>query len=185
MNPGSSLRRMIGVLASVVAVSAIAAQPALDVAKSSVTATFKQEGVPVESPFRKFSGNISYDPANVAAATALIEVDTGSLDIGDPAYNAEVQKPAWFDSARFPKASFRSTSIKASTTGFNATGTLTVKGRVLTITVPVTVRTAGNATTFDGTYNFSRKAFGIGDPIWNDVLEDQVVVRFRLVNAAR
>ncbi len=186
MSLSSSLRLTIGALAATVAMHAVAAAPVLDVAKSSVTATFKQEGVPVESPFRKFSGSISYDPANVAAATALIEVETASLDIGDAAYNAEVRKPAWFDTAHYPKASFRSTSIKPNgTNGFTATGALTVKGRVLTITVPVTVKTAGNVTTFDGTYNFSRKAFGVGDPVWNDVLEDQVVVRFRLVNAVR
>jgi len=189
MNP-ISLRRVAWVLASagMVAVAAAgeAPAPALDVAKSKVSATFKQEGVPVEAPFGKFSGSISYDPKNVAAATALVEVETASLDIGEEAYNAEVRKPAWFDTAKHPKASFRSTAIKAtSPTSFTATGTLTVKGRVLTINVPVTVKTTGGTTAFDGAYNFSRKAFGVGDPIWDDVLEDQVVVKFHLVSVAR
>lgn len=182
----NSIALRCGLMALVLAGAAAAAgAPALDVAKSRVSATFKQEGVPVESPFHKFSGAISYDPKNVAAATALIEVETASMDIGEEAYNAEVRKAAWFDSAKFPKASFRSTAIKAtSANAFTATGTLTVKGRMLTINVPVTVKTTGNTTAFDGAYNFSRKAFGIGDPIWEDVLEDQVVVKFHLVTAA-
>jgi polyisoprenoid-binding protein YceI len=150
--------------------------------KSTMIAIFKQEGVAVDTPFTRFSGKINYDAKNVAAATAVLEVETASLDIGDAAYNAEVAKKSWFDSATHPKAVFRSTAIKAvSATRFDATGTLTIKGRVLTITVPVTVGAvpAGNA--FDGTFVISRKAFGIGDPIWEDAIDDKVTVKFHLV----
>jgi polyisoprenoid-binding protein YceI len=150
--------------------------------KSTVVATFKQEGVAVDTPFTRFSGKINYDAKNVAAATALIEVETASLDVGDPGYNAEVAKKSWFDSATHPKAVFRSTAIKpVAANRFDATGTLTVKGKVQTITVPVTVSAtpAGNA--FDGSFAISRKAFGIGDPVWDDVLEDKVNVKFHLV----
>ncbi len=148
--------------------------------KSTVVATFKQEGVAVDSPFTRFTGKISYDPKNVAAAGATLDVETASLDIGDPGYNAEVAKKSWFDSATYPKATFRSTAIKAvSATRFDATGTLTIKGKVQTITVPVTVAATGNA--FDGTFVISRKAFGIGDPVWDEVLEDKVTVKFHLV----
>lgn len=148
--------------------------------RSMVVATFKQEGVAVDCPFTSFSGQIDYDPQNVAAATATIEVETKSLDIGDPGYNAEVAKKSWFDSATYPKAVFKSTSIKpVSATRFDATGTLTIKGKVATITVPVTVGAGGSS--FDGTFTISRKAFGIGDPIWDGVLDDKVAVKFHLV----
>jgi polyisoprenoid-binding protein YceI len=148
--------------------------------KSTLVATFKQEGVAVDSPFTRFSGKVSYDPRNVAASSAMLEVETASLDIGDPAYNAEVAKKSWFDSAAHPKATFRSTAIKAvSATRFDATGSLAIKGRVQTITVPVTVAATGNV--FDGNFVISRKAFGIGDPVWDEVLEDKVTVKFHLV----
>jgi polyisoprenoid-binding protein YceI len=150
--------------------------------KSTLTATFKQEGVAVDCPFTSFKGVIDYDPKNVAASTALIEVDMATLDIGDPAYNAEVRKKSWFDSATFPKGVFKSTAIKAGAAGkFDATGTLTIKGRVMTITVPVTVSATAAGTVFDGSFGMSRKAFGIGDPIWEDALEDKVSVKFHLV----
>jgi polyisoprenoid-binding protein YceI len=150
--------------------------------KSTVTATFRQEGVSVESPFTSFKGTIDYDARNVVAATATIDVEVASLDLGDATYNAELRKKSWFDSATYPRAVFRSTSIKAvSATRFNATGTLTVKGRVLTITVPVTVGTAAAMPVFDGSFVMSRKAFGIGDPIWEDAVDDKVTVKFHLV----
>jgi polyisoprenoid-binding protein YceI len=147
--------------------------------KSTLTATFRQAGVEVENPFTSFTGTVSFDPKNVAAAAALIEVDMASLDLGDPAYSAELRKKSWFDTAAFPKAVFKSTAIKpVSTTRFDATGTLTIKGKVQTITVPVTVNATGNA--FDGGFAISRKAFGIGDPVWEKTVDDKVSVKFHL-----
>jgi polyisoprenoid-binding protein YceI len=149
---------------------------------SKVTAAFRQEGVEVENPFTKFTGRISYDPAKVASSTALFDVETGSFDFGDPGYNAEVRKKSWFDSAAYPRARFQSTAIKAGPAGtFTATGQLTLKGRVQTLNVPVKV-SAGTkgGFVFDGSFVISRKAFGIGDPVWEGAVEDKVTIRFHL-----
>jgi polyisoprenoid-binding protein YceI len=149
---------------------------------NKVTATFRQEGVEVENPFTKFTGRITYDPARVEASTAMFEVDTASFDIGDPGYNAEVRKKSWFDSATYPKAKFQSTSIKAGAAGaFTATGQLTLKGRVQTLSVPVKVSAAPKGGfVFDGSFAISRKAFGIGDPVWEGVVDDKVTIKFHL-----
>jgi polyisoprenoid-binding protein YceI len=150
--------------------------------KSTLIAVFKQAGVAVESPFTAFKGVIDYDPKNAAAATAQIEVEMASLDLGDPAYSAELRKKSWFDTATFPRGVFKSTAIKAvSASRFEATGTLTVKGKVQTITVPVAVSTVSGSSAFDGSFVISRKAFGIGDPIWEDAVDDKVTVKFHLV----
>jgi polyisoprenoid-binding protein YceI len=150
--------------------------------KSTLTATFKQQGVAVENPFTRFSGRVDYDPKNVGAATAQIEVDMASYDIGDPLYSAELAKKAWFDTAAHPKGTFRSTAIKpVSATRFDATGTLTLKGKSQTITVPVTVKDGAPGPSFDGNFTISRKAFGIGDPVWEDSVDDQIVIKFHLV----
>jgi polyisoprenoid-binding protein YceI len=150
--------------------------------KSALLATFKQEGVAVESPFTSFKGVVNYDPGNVAASTAQIEVDMASLDLGDPAYNAELRKKSWFDSAAFPRGVFKSTAIKVVNAGrFEATGSLTIKGRAQTITVPVAVSNSPAGPVFDGSFVISRKAFGIGDPIWADTVDDKVTVKFHLV----
>lgn len=150
--------------------------------KSTLTATFRQEGVPVEAPFTRFSGQIEYDARNPAAAGATIEVDMSSLDIGDPAYNDEVAKKSWFDSKTYPKAVFKSTSTRAlAANRFEATGQLTLKGHAVPLTVPVTASATAAGTAFDGSFQISRKAFGIGDPTWESVLEDKVTVKFHLV----
>jgi polyisoprenoid-binding protein YceI len=163
------------------AVAVLAADGAIDARQSTIVATFRQEGVPVDAPFKRFSGTVVYDAAHPASASASVDVEVGSLDIGDESYNAEVRKAAWFDSAHFPQGSFRSTAIKpGGADHFEATGTLSIKGKSLTITVPITVRHAGNATAFDGSFELSRKYFGVGDPDWDAVLDDKVNVHFHL-----
>lgn len=175
-------RLLTGTLLATLALAAQAADSVIDQAKSSIVATFKQEGVAVDAPFKTFSGRIAFDPANPATANIAVDVDTASFHMDDDSYNAEVRGKAWLDSATYPKATFRSTGIKQSAPGrYDATGTLTVKGKAQTITVPITMQTAGGSPSFDGSFPLSRKAFGIGDPDWNDVLEDIVKVKFHLV----
>src|ERR1700684_570346 len=163
-------------------VATAAGDPAIDASKSSIIATFKEENVPVDAPLKKFNGRIDYNAAQPNAAKAALEVETGSLDMGTAEYNAEVRKKAWLDSATYPKATFISTSVKPGAAGhFDATGTLTMKGKTQTLTVPVTVTRAGTAMVFDGAFEISRAYFGIGDKEWNDVVDDKVKVRFHLV----
>ena len=186
MSQSARFRLPLFVIAAFAAAAAFAAVNNLNSAKSSIVATFTQSGVPVESPFKTFTGRIVYDPANVAASSAELEVTTGSLDIGDEAYNEEVRKKQWFDVATYPKATFKSSAIKATGQGrFDATGVLTVKGKTQTITVPITAKTSADGVTFDGKFTLSRKAFGLGDPLWEDILEDKVGVQFRLVSSGK
>jgi polyisoprenoid-binding protein YceI len=169
------------VLYSTVAVAA--SDTNLDTGKSSLIAIFRQENVPVEASFRRFSGKITFDPADVGAAIAALDVDTGSLDIGDDAYNAEIRKPSWFDTKSFPTATFRSKAITAmSADRLECVGILTIKGKSLTVKVPVGVKKALTGTAFAGTLDVSRKTFGIGSADWDDVLEDKVVIRFYILN---
>ncbi len=164
--------------------SVLAADGDVDLGQSSLIATFKQQHAPVQAPFRKFSGTIAYDAARPAAAVAELSVDMNSLDIGDSDSDAEVRKPAWFDSARYPQASFRATKITPGANGhFEASGPLTIKGKTQTITVAVSVQRSGRTNAFDGSFELSRKAFGIGDPSWEGALDDTVRVQFHLLAA--
>jgi polyisoprenoid-binding protein YceI len=163
------------------AVVAFATGDTIDAGQSTIVATFRQEGVPVDAPFKRFSGTVAYDAAHPAAASATVDVEVSSLDLGDESYNAEVRKAAWFDSAHFPKASFHSTSVKpGGADHFEATGTLSIKGKSQTVTVPITVQRKGLAIAFDGSLELSRKFFGVGDSDWDKVLEDKVRIRFHL-----
>lgn len=176
------------VLATLVGASAVAAAVPLktDVAKSSVSATFKQMNVPVEAPFRTFAANIDYDAAKPAASKATVEITTASFDIGDAMYNKEVAKKEWFNSAQFPKATFVSTSIAPAGAGkLTVSGKLTMKGKSADVRFPLTVKTEGGKQVFEGALPIKRLAFNIGEGEWKDtsMVADEVVIKFRVTAA--
>lgn len=154
----------------------------IDTGKSRVTAVFKQMNVPVEGRFTKASGSVAFDAAKPDTATASIQIDTASFDLGMDDYNAEVRKKEWFDSKAFPQATFVSTSFKPlSADRYQAAGKLTIKGKSLEVSLPVVVKREGNVTVFSGQLPVSRKAFSIGDAGWNEVVDDSVMVGFRII----
>lgn len=179
MTRTARLGLLLGGLAA--ATAAIAAL-GIDTARSELTATFRQMNVPIEGRFRSFRGTVAFDPARPDAAAARLEVSTASFGIGAPEYDGEIRGKAWLDAAAHPQARFVSQSVRAAGGDrYVAQGTLDLKGRSVPIQVPFTVRTQEGRRIFEGAFPISRKAFGIGDPAWDDVLEDEVVVKFRIV----
>ena len=179
MKPMKSLL-LASLLASAVA---IAAPLKTDPAKSSVTATFKQMGVPVEAKFKQFAAQIDYDAGKPAASKASVEIQTASLDLGDPDYNKEVAKKEWFNTAQFPKASFVSTAIAPAGAGkLNVSGKLTIKGRSADVSFPLSVKAEGGKQVFEGQLPIKRLAFNIGEGEWKDtsMVADEVVIKFRV-----
>jgi len=167
-----------------VALAASAAALKTDPAKSTVTATFKQMNVPVDAKFKKFSANIDYDAAKPDASKASVEVDTGSMDLGDPEYNKEVGKKEWFNAAQFPKATFVSTAIKSAGAGkLTVTGKLTIKGKTADVSFPLTVKADGKNQVFDGALPIKRLTYNIGEGEWKDtsMVADDVVIKFHVV----
>lgn len=157
-----------------------------DVAHSSVTATFKQMNVPVESPFKKFTAAIDYDAAHPEKATARVDIDTASFDIGSADYNKEIAKKEWFNSAQFPKATFVSTAIKPAGAGkLNVTGNLTIKGKTAPVSFPLNVKADGGKQVFEGQLPIKRLTYNIGEGEWKDtsMVADEVVIKFRVAAA--
>jgi len=174
---------------SALGVAGAARATPVDAAKSTVSATFKQMGVPVEGAFRKFSGDVAYDPAKPTDARARIDIDLAGFDLGDPEYNKEVLKKEWFNAGQYPKASFVTTAVKPAGAGkFDATGTLSLKGKTQTLTVPVTIAPGAGGNVFSGALPIKRLAFDIGEGDWKDtgMVADEVLIKFKLaVPAAR
>ena len=109
--------------------------------KSEVAFTFKQMGVPVDGKFRKFDAKVAFDPKKPEAASIGFTVDLASVSLGVAETEAEIAKPDWFDTKKFPQATFQSSAIKAAGPGrFEVSGKLAIKGVLRDVTVPVQVR---------------------------------------------
>ncbi len=177
-------RRFVPLLLALVAAVVLAAPLKIDPSKSTVSATFRQMGVPVDANFNRFTAQIDYDAAKPEASKASVEIDVTSFDLGDPDYNAEVRKKEWFNAAQFPKASFTSTRIRS--TGpdkLEVNGKLTLKGRTADVSFPMTVKQQAGGRLFEGSLPIRRLAFGIGEGEWKDtsVVADEVIIKFRVL----
>ena len=180
-----SLFAVLG-LASALASSAVNLKT--DASRSAVSVVFRQFNVPVEAKFNKFSAQINFDNARPEASKASVEIDIASFDLGDPDYNSEVQKKEWFNGAQFPKATFVSNKIKPATAGkLEVTGKLTIKGKTMDISFPMTVKKEGALQVFEGSLPIKRLAFNIGEGDWRDtsLVADDVVIKFRVAAASQ
>lgn len=151
-------------------------------AQSEIVFVARQMGVGVEGRFRKFDAQLAFDPARPAASKVAFTVELGSATVGAPESDAELPKANWFNVAKFPQASFQSSSIKALGAGkFEVAGALTIKGQSRDVTVPVALTQAAGVTTATGTFNLKRLAFRIGENEWADtsMVADDVSVRFK------
>ena len=151
--------------------------------QSSISFTSKQMGVPVDGRFGKFEAQISFNPKEAAAAKISFEVDIGSAVIGDAETVRELRKPVWFDFAKFPKASFQSTTVKAVGAGkFEVAGTLTIKGSAKPVSTTVQLTQQAGRTLVKGSFPLKRLDFKLGEGDWKDVsiVADEVVVKLKL-----
>ncbi|MFT3663483.1 YceI family protein [Piscinibacter sp.] len=152
-------------------------------AGSEIAFTSKQMGVPVDGKFRKFDAKVAFDPKKPEAAAIAFTVDLASASLGSAETEAEIVKPDWFDTKKFPQATFKSTAAKATGPGrYEVAGTLTIKGTAQNVVVPVTLAQSGANTTATGSFVLKRLAFRIGDGDWKDtsMVADDVQVRFKL-----
>jgi polyisoprenoid-binding protein YceI len=152
-------------------------------ASSEISFTTRQMGVPVEGKFSKFSAQIALDPKKPESGSVAFSIDTGSARFGSAELDAETPKATWLNVARFPQATFQSSSVKAAGAGkFEVAGKLNIKGALRDVVVPVQVVQTGGTSTASGSFTIKRLEFKVGEGEWADtsLLANDVIVRFKL-----
>lgn len=152
---------------------------------SEIRFVTRQMGVPVEGRFTRWQTQLQFDPRQPQAGQVAFSIDTRSLAFGAADTEAEAAKPAWFHSAQFPQAQFRSSGVKALGGGrYEVAGALSIKGQTRDVVVPVTLTTgpAAGQGTATGSFTLRRMEFKLGEGEWADlsVVANEVQVRFRL-----
>ena len=167
----------------------LAANPAVAqgvlVDKSDIRFVAKQMGVNVEGRFRKWTANVAFLPAALDKSKVEFDIDLASVDLASAESEAELKGAAWFDSARFPRAHFASTSIKDQGGGkYEIAGALSLKGVSRSYVVPVTLRAdaSGNRVA-EGKFSLKRLDYRIGEGLWadTDTVANDVIVSVRIV----
>lgn len=121
--------------------------------------------------FTRVEGTLEFDPAEPTKASVMVTIPLAYLSSGIPDLDEDLRSPAFFDLARFPHATFKSTRVE--TTGManqlKVTGNLTVRGVTRPVTLDVTINKIGEnprlklpAVGFEAMARLKRSDFGLG-----------------------
>jgi polyisoprenoid-binding protein YceI len=160
-----------------------AAQQKLIPTQSELSFIAKQMGVPINGHFKKFDAQVNFDATKLATSKVAFTVDMGSATLGSPEMDSDLPNATWFNTPKFPQATFTSTSFKALGAGkFEVAGQLSIKGQVQAVQVPLGMTQTGAVTVATGVLPIKRLAFKVGDGEWADtsMVADDVQVKFKL-----
>ncbi len=131
---------------TLLAVLALAALPALaqdtykiDPVHSEISFKIRHLLAKVNGRFTKFSGDIQVDAKDITKSTVEVSIDAASINTDNEARDKHLRSDAFFDVAKYPTITFKSTSVKEVSKGkLEVTGDFTLHGVTKRITFPIT-----------------------------------------------
>lgn len=156
----------------------------IDAASSSIGFVGSKVTGKHEGKFETVTGSIALAGGKPEGGKITIDVDTSSVKTDDPKLDGHLKSPDFFDVAKFQKATFTSTEIKAGGEGgasHTVTGELDLHGTKKTITFPVTITVGDDAVSGTSEFSINRKDFGIVYPgKKDDLIRDDVLLKLNL-----
>lgn len=128
------------------------------VQEGSLVFAVQQMGARVEGSLPAWVAAITFDEAS-GTGKALVTIDTTRLTLGS--VTDQAAGPEFFDIATHPTAVFSAT-IAPAAAGYQATGTLTLRGVETPVALPFTLTIDGDLATMAGTVTLDRRDFGMG-----------------------
>jgi len=126
--------------------------------------------------FKKFAGKVSVADGKIASSEIKIAMDSTWAD--NDRLTGHLKSPDFFDTAKFPTATFTVTSVEPSGAQKTVTGNLDLHGVTKSITFPADIQIADDSVTVKAEFAINRKDFNInypGKP--NDLIRDNVVLK--------
>ncbi len=145
--------------------AARAGAPAWTVDKAASRIRFKSAfmGMAFEGGFDRWDAQIAFDPKTLAASKVTVTVDLASAKTGDKDRDDTLPIGDWFNTAKFPRATFTSSAIRDLGGGkYQAVGTLNLKGVSKPVTLPFTLAITGAQAKMTGAVMIRRNDFGVG-----------------------
>jgi polyisoprenoid-binding protein YceI len=112
-----------------------------------------------------------------------VTIDLDSVSIEPDKLASHLKSADFFDVAKFPKATFASTTVRpgSTPTTFNVSGRLDLHGVSKPLTFPATIRLTSESVEADGVIKLNRKDFGIVYPgMANDLISDDVTIELKI-----
>jgi polyisoprenoid-binding protein YceI len=159
-----------------------------DSAHSEVDFSIRHLGISnVHGRFGKIAGTIVFNDADVTKSTVTATVDVSTVDTGEPGRDNHLKTDGFFDVAKYPTATFTSTSVTKKGGNLAVSGNFTLHG----VTKPIVLEVEGPSAPvtgmdkklhsgFTATTTISRAAFGVGTSFGPPVLGDDVKLTIEL-----
>jgi polyisoprenoid-binding protein YceI len=168
--------------------SAATAPPtyALDATKSTLEFAFVQAGAQNKGRFPKFTLEFAFADDNLAASKLDVTIDIAALDTGDQERDDTLRDTDLFNVKKYPQARFTATQITKTGAGYEAAGSLMLRGVTKAQRVQFTLRSAteqGHHVLYmTGKSLVKRLDFGVGQGDWKSTewVGADVTVNFNL-----
>ena len=140
--------------------------------------------------FTDIQGVIKVDNAKPANSSVEVTIPLSSINSSVAALDKEFQQEAWFNAAKYPNITFKSTKVETKDKKhFKITGDLTVKGVTKPVVLDAVLNKQGEhpmlkvpAIGFNATTSFNRSDFGIGSYV--PMVGDKITVNITTEAAA-
>ena len=133
--------------------------------------------------FGNVDGTLVFDAADPTKSSVQVTLPLSGLNSFTAKFDEHLKSADFFDAAKFPTATFKSTKVEAAGTNkFTVTGDLTIKDQTRPVVLDVTLNGAGEhpmlkvpAIGFDATTTIKRSDFGVGAYV--PAVSDEVRIR--------
>jgi polyisoprenoid-binding protein YceI len=135
----------------------------------------------VRGQFNKTTGTITWDGKDLSSAIVAVVIDASSINTREPQRDTHLRSADFFDVAKFPTLTFKSTKIEPAGAGkLRMTGDLTIHGVTKSVVFDVDGPSAsikeqagGSRVGASAATKINRKDFGL---MWNRMIEAGGVV---------
>ncbi len=197
-NPASTLALpIVALMLSAPSAGLMAAIPStvdtykIDSVHSSVGFRVRHLLSKVQGRFGKAEGTVKVDTADITKSSVDVTIDVATVSTNEDKRDAHLKGPDFFDAAKFPTITFKSSAVKEVAKGkLEITGTFTMKGVSKTIVLPVTnLGTAVDpwknvVAAFEGAVRINRMDYGVsyGAGLVGDDVDVELNIEAKKVN---
>lgn len=125
--------------------------------------------------FKKFEGTVNLNDKDITKSTVNVSIDASSVFTDNDKRDEHLKSPDFFNVSKFPKLTFKSTSVKKTKDGLKVTGQLSLHGVTKSVVLDVegpsqAIKDPWGMTRrgLSARTKISRKDFGL---TWNKALE--------------
>jgi len=142
------------------------------------THSIKFSGKGAEGVFKDLAGTIRFDENDLGSSFMDVTIEVKSINTGNGLKNKHATSEKYFDAEHSPYIKFNSNTFTKVGNGYEAKGTLEIRGTKKPFTIPFTFQKNGADGVFNGAFEVNRTDFSVGGPGGQvaDVLKVEVSV---------